>query len=190
MTPEEFDAITNYDDRYRYELVHGVLVVNPIPSEAEAEPNEELGHWLRDYRDDHPQGSILNLTLSERYLWTGDSRRRADRLIWAGLGRRPDTAVDVPTIAVEFVSRGKRDWLRDYEEKRREYLALGVAEYWIIDRFRRTMSVYRNPPRAPTEQVVAENEVYHTDLLPGFELSLARLLAVADEWPKKRKKRL
>ena len=43
MTPEEFDAITNYDDRYRYELVHGVLVVNPIPSEAEADPNEELG---------------------------------------------------------------------------------------------------------------------------------------------------
>jgi Uma2 family endonuclease len=181
MTPEEFDAITNYDDRCRYELVHGVLVVNPIPSEAEAEPNEELGHWLRDYRDDHPQGSSLNLTLSERYLWTGDSRGRAGRLIWAGLGRRPDTAVDVPTIAVEFVSRGKRDWLRDYEEKRREYMALGLAEYWIIDRFRRTMSVYRNPPRAPAEQVIAENEVYRTDLLPGFELSLARLLAVADE---------
>ena len=184
MSPEEFDALTNFDERYRYELVRGVLVVTPIPSEAEADPNEELGYWLRDYRDHHPQGSILNLTLSERYLWTGDSRRRADRLIWAGLGRHPDTAVDIPTIAVEFVSRGKRDWLRDYEEKRREYLALGVAEYWIIDRFRRTLTVYRNPSRAPAEQVVAENEVYHTDLLPGFELPLARLLAVADKWQK------
>ena len=92
--------------------------------------------------------------------------------------------MDVPTIAVEFVSRRRRDLLRDYEEKRREYLALGVAEYWIIDRFRRTMTVYHNPPRVPAEQVVAENEVYHTDLLPGFELPLARLLAVADQWRK------
>jgi Uma2 family endonuclease len=180
MTPEEFDAITNYDDRYRYELVLGVLVVTPIPAEAEADPNEELGHWLRDYRDHHPQGSSLNLTLQERHIRTGDSRRRADRLIWAGLGRRPDTAVDVPAIVVEFVSRRRRDWLRDFVEKKHEYLALGVAEYWIVDRFRRTMTVYFRPPREPAERVVAENETYRTDLLPGFELSLARLLAVAD----------
>src|ERR1700730_13341407 len=84
MTPDEFDAITDYDERYRYELVHGVLVVTPIPSEAEADPNEELGYWLRNYRDQHPQGSILNLTLPERYIRLGDSRRRADRVLWAG----------------------------------------------------------------------------------------------------------
>jgi len=96
--------------------------------------------------------------------------------------------VDVPTIAVEFVSPRKRDWIRDYEQKRREYLALGVAEYWIIDHFRRTMTVYRNPPRVPAEQVVAENEVYRTDLLPGFELPLAQLLTVADDWKKRKKK--
>jgi Uma2 family endonuclease len=180
MTPEEFDAITNYDDRYRYELVHGVLVVTPIPAEAEVDPNEELGYWLRDYRDHHPQGSSLNLTLPERYIRTGDSRRRADRLIWAGLGRRPDTAVDVPAIVVEFVSRRRRDWLRDFVEKKGEYLAIGIAEYWIIDRFRRTMTVYFQPSRNPAERLVAENEIYRTDLLPGFDLALARLLAVAD----------
>ena len=189
MTPEEFDAITDYDDRYRYELVHGVLVVNPIPSEAEADPNEELGHWLRNYRDQHPQGSILNLTLSERYISTGDSRRRADRVIWAGLGRLPDPVEDVPTIAVEFVSQGKRNWLRDYEEKRREYLALGVKEYWVIDRFRRTMTVWRDDPAGPAERVVVEAEVYRTGLLPGFELPLARLMAVADGWRRPKRKR-
>jgi hypothetical protein len=34
------------------------------------------------------------------------------------------------------------------------------------------------------EQVVAEGATYRTDLLPGFDLPLARLLAVADEWRK------
>ena len=146
MSPEEFDALTNFDERYRYELVRGVLVVTPPPAEAERDPNGELEYLLRDYKKRHPQGSALDKTLAEHQIQPGDGRRRADRVIWAGLGRVPDPVADVPTIAVEFVSRGKRDWLRDYEEKRREYLALGVVEYWIIDRFRRTMTVYRNPP--------------------------------------------
>ena len=30
MTPEEFDAVTEYDDRFRYELIRGVLVVSPL----------------------------------------------------------------------------------------------------------------------------------------------------------------
>jgi Uma2 family endonuclease len=152
--------------------------VNPIPSEAEGDPNEELGHLLRLYRDQHPEGRSLDKTLTERYIRTHDSRRRADRVIWAGLGRRPDPKVDVPAIAVEFVSRSRRDWRRDYEEKRGEYLAIGVAEYWIIDRFRRTLTVYR----LQDEQVIHEAETYRTGLLPGFELPLAHLLALADEW--------
>src|SRR5438105_3460273 len=89
MTPEEFDAITDYDDRYRYELIHGVLVVTPIPSEAEADLNEELGFLLRLYKSQHRQGNALDKTLTERYIRTHDSRRRADRIIWAGLGRLP-----------------------------------------------------------------------------------------------------
>ena len=155
MSPEEFDAITNFDDRYRYELVRGVLVVTPPPAEAERDPNEELGYLLRRLQgSSSPRfGTSMRRCRSMRSQ-PGDDRRRADRVIWAGLGRSPDPEADVPTIAVEFVSRGKRDWLRDYEEKRREYLALGVAEYWIIDRFRRTMTVYRNPPaRRPSRSL-------------------------------------
>ncbi len=186
MTPEEFDAVTNYDDRYRYELVHGVLIVSPFASIGERDPNGELDFLLRLYKEQHPQGAALDATVMEQYIETHDSRRRADRVIWAGLGRQPDPEADVPTIAVEFVSRGKRDWVRDYEEKRREYLALGIAEYWIIDRFRRTMTVFRNRPGAEAEQVVQETETYRTETLPGFELPLARLLAVADKWRKRK----
>ena len=40
MTPQEFDAVTRDDDRFRYELIHGVLVVSPIPARAEAGPND------------------------------------------------------------------------------------------------------------------------------------------------------
>jgi Uma2 family endonuclease len=180
MTPEEFDAITDYDDNYKYELLNGVLIVNPIPNSAERDPNEELGHLLRLYREAHPE--VLDKTLFEEYVRLPHSRRRADRVIWAGLGRVPNPQYDVPTIVVEFVSRSRRDRNRDYVLKRDEYLGLGVAEYWVIDRFDRTLTVFRADPNGPAVQQIGEREIYRPALLPGFELPLARLLAVADDW--------
>jgi Uma2 family endonuclease len=185
MTPEEFDAVVDCDERYSYELVDGVLIVTPIPSEAESDPNEELGLMLRNYRANYPQGTVIDLTLPERHVRTLKSRRRADRVIWIGLGRLPDPALDVPAIVVEFVSRSRRDRIREYEHKRQQYLDLGVAEYWVIDRFRRTMTVFKRvPPRTGAEVVIVvqETESFQTDLLPGFDLPLADLLAVADKW--------
>jgi Uma2 family endonuclease len=83
----------------------------------------------------------------------------------------------VPTIAIEFVSNSQRDRKRDFIEKREEYAAAGVREYWIIARFRRSMTVFCG---TETEHIVAEGETYKTKLLPGFELQLSRLLEIAD----------
>jgi len=182
LTPEEFDEVAEYDDRFRYELIRGVLVVSPIPAESKAAPNDELGAMLRQYQHEHPQGRVLDETLPERYVRTSSGRRRADRVIWTGLGRRPDPAVDVPAIAVEFVSASRRDRWRDYVEKRREYQEAGVVEHWIFDRFLRNMTIHRNSPEGTTEVVVTEQETYQTPMLPGFELPLSRLLAAADRW--------
>ena len=182
ITPEEFDAIEEVDEDYRYELIQGVLIVSPSASVEERDPNEELGHWLRNYREGHPQGSALDRTVSEQMVPVLQDRRRADRVIWAGLGRRPDLKADIPTIVVEFVSAGKRNRRRDYEQKRQEYLAVGVVEYWIIDRFRRTLTVVRNGAEGAQEILVGEADVYRTPVLPGFELPLGRLLALADDW--------
>jgi Uma2 family endonuclease len=180
MTPEEFDS-ADFDNDWRYELINGVLIVSPIPSEEEADPNEELGHLLRSYQENHPQGAALNKTLPERYLRIGPNRRRPDRVIWAGLGRRPRKN-ELPSIVVEFVSGSKRDRERDYKVKRDEYLTLNVKEYWIIDRFERNMVVFVRLGGRIRKRVTRENQVYRTPLLPGFELPLARLLAMADEW--------
>jgi len=179
MPPEDFDLIKDFDDEFCYELVNGVVIVNSIPSEAESDPNDELGFLLRDYQRNHPQGSVLDRTMPERYVHTRTGRRRADRVIWVGLGRVPDAQEDTPAIAIEFVSQSKRDRSRDYQEKTKEYREAGVQEYWGIDRFKRIVRVYHRDHR---EQVIAEGDVYRTDLLPGFELPLARLFSIADNW--------
>lgn len=186
MTLDEFDE-AEYEKGYRYELIHGVLVVTPPPAEGERDANEDLGRWLRNYQDDHEHGECLDLTLPEHNIRTGDHNRRADRAIWVGLGRTPRTRGrydrrDMPAIVVEFASSRPADQRRDYDEKKIEYRDAGVKEYWIFDRFRRTLTVYYWRGKRWTKKTISAKEDYATPLLPGFELSVAKLLAVSDKY--------
>ena len=185
LTPAEFDR-ARFQECSRYELINGVLVVSPTPSRKERHPNEELGRWLWDYREEHDQGSSLDATMAEEMIETKQNRRRADRAIWAGLGRDPKEG-ETPTIVVEFVSSGKVNQDRDYVAKRAEYREIGVKEYWVIDRFRRTLTVYRFGAENDEVQVISEKQNYETPLLPGFVLPLVRLLSLADRWAKKKR---
>jgi Uma2 family endonuclease len=154
MTPEEFDAIDDWDENYRYELVNGVLIVVPPVGAGERSPNDKLGYLIQFFQEMLP--------------------------IWIGLGRAPDVDHDVPAIVVEFVSRSRRDVRRDYVQKRLEYLEAGVREYWVIDRFRRRMTVFRADG---STLEFTESETYQPPLMPGFELPLPRLFAAADRHP-------
>jgi Uma2 family endonuclease len=180
MTPYEFDR-ADFEEGWRYELINGVLIVTPMPLNNETDPNEELGHLLRNYRDGHPQGSALNYTSYERTIRTKKNRRRMDRAIWAGLGRAPRKK-EVPTIAVEFVSKGRRSRIRDYVTKRDEYLRAGVKEYWVFDRFEHTLTVFSRAQGKNRSRVYTKEQIFKTDYLPGFELPLARLFALANFW--------
>ena len=133
----------------------------------------------------------------------GDQTERDNVKFWAGASGYPGAALardalsqmkalgDNPLAAAAadpFAVSGPQsssfrfDWRRDYVEKLREHQELGIAEYWIFDRFRRTLTVYRGAPDKPVEVVVREGEVYRTPLLPGFELPMARVLAAAERW--------
>lgn len=184
MSPEEYAAIPpeEWERGYRYEVQHGVLVVSPPAGDSQADPNDHLGYLLRTFRASHPNGKLLDKTTCERQVRTSAGYRVCDRALWIGFGRAIKVRKDVPSIVVEFVSAGKRSFLRDYEEKRDEYLAIGVKEYWVIDWFRSQMTVYFAPPASPDQRVVARSErIYTTPLLPGFELPLDTLFTLATE---------
>lgn len=180
MTPEEFDAAEDWDEFYKYELIHGVLVVNPPPDAIERDPNDDLGHLIRQFQDVHPNGCCVDKTLPEQTLRLGSNRRRCDRAIWIGLGRRPNDKVDTPKVVVEFPGKRARDRRRDYVVKPQEYAAAGIEEYWIINMHRKEMTVHRLGGETLT---LGPGEVYRTPLMPGFELPLDRLFAVAEPEP-------
>jgi Uma2 family endonuclease len=183
MTPGEFDDadFEDFDPGWDYELINEVLVVSPIPLRQETDPNDELGRLLRNYQEFHPEGKALDKTLPEQYIRCGRNRRKTDRAIWAGLGRLP-RQTENPTIAVEFVSRRKRDRVRDYETKCKEYQKAKVQEYWIIDRFQKIMTAHILENGKYRKKVVHARQTYRTQLLPGFDLPIAKLFQMADQW--------
>ena len=185
LTTDEFDR-ARFKEGWRYELINEVLVVSPIPSRSERDPNEELGYSLRGYQASQPHGSSLDLTLAEETIETKTNRRRADRVIWAGLGRLPGPE-EPPTIVIEFVSKGRINRERDFVAKRFEYREIGVKQYWIIDRFTMTMTVCIFAAEGDQERVITADQTYTTPLLPGYELPLQRLLELAARWARKRK---
>jgi Uma2 family endonuclease len=186
LTPAEFDR-ARFSDGWRFELINGVLVVSPYAARSEQHRNELLGNLLWFYQENHPEGSALDLTLPEETLECGESRRRVDRVIWAGLGRLPEPG-DPPAVVAELVSAGKVDQERDYVAKRAEYRAIRVREYWVIDRFRRRLTVFLFGRQKDEERLVPEGKSYMTPLLPGFELPVARLLKLTDRSAKKRRR--
>ncbi len=106
-------------------------------------------------------------------------------MIWTGLGRLPGPN-ETPTIIIELVSKGKINQERDYVVKRAEYREIGVKEYWVIDRFAKTMTVYRFTAERDEVLVITADKTYSTSLLPGYELPLGRLFELAERWGKKR----
>ena len=181
LTAAEFDAVEweDCDPGFRYELIRGLLIVSPIPNGPHEALIDEVGRLVNNYRRDHVEGGVCDGTLPGRYVATFTGRRIADRLIWCGLGRGVNEAEDTPTIAVEIVSERTRDRTRDYVEKRAEYRDAGIAEYWIVDRFERKVTVAEVDG---AEREIGEFEPLVSPRLPGFEALPHDLFREAERW--------
>jgi hypothetical protein len=176
LSEEEFDPSTGFDPGFRYELPHRAVIVSPPSAFGERRPSDELAALFGLYRHWHRRGDVVERTFSERVLQTSAGCRRAERGVRSGLSRRPDVDRDVPSIVSKFVSDSARDRKRDDETQRREDRAIGAKESCGIGRLRRPIAVCRGD----REIALGEDETDRTDLLPGFELSPARLFAGAE----------
>jgi Uma2 family endonuclease len=77
----------------------------------------------------------------------------------------------IPTLAVEILS--PNDTFEEVNEKIDTYLAAGVPIVWIIDPYRRTVTVYR--PDTEPELFTVRSELAAEPHLPGFRVPVARL---------------
>jgi Uma2 family endonuclease len=148
MTLEDY---LTYDDGSgnRYELIDGVLV----EMGAESDDNTLIGIFLiamflpfvaYDRLRNKTEIAVSRSTVSTRY---PDLMVLSDASVAALAGqKRSLLTLDMPgpQLVVEVVSPGEPgedNYDRDYIDKRREYAARGIGEYWIVDPARKVVFV-------------------------------------------------
>ena len=128
------------DDGNRYELVDGELFVTPAPSPG----HETLASHLLFILVPYVHSQKLGLLSTPRaVVRQHGSQVEPDMMVRPATPALPQTWAEMPTplLVVEILSQTTRR--RDHVQKRAFYLRLGVAEYWIVDRFERTIRVIR-----------------------------------------------
>jgi Uma2 family endonuclease len=174
MTLDEFREAEEQRG-YLYELARGVLEVSEIPGDSHCQIVHNIHEVFSLYRRDNP-GLILRIGHGSDV-----------RFIIPDLGsdRHPDLAIvfqgaDLDdrgrrraAMAVEVVSPGSLARRRDYEEKREEYLLVGLREYWIVDPKlgQVTVLIRVEGVNGPgwVERAFRGGEAIGSDLLPGLQ---------------------
>ena len=83
---------------------------------------------------------------------------------------------DDPLLIVEFVSQSNSD--EDYTDKRSQYEARGVREYWIADRHQGQVVVLSLEDSRYQEQCYQADQVIQSPLFPDFALTASQVLTV------------
>ncbi|MEO8333960.1 MAG: Uma2 family endonuclease [bacterium] len=150
-TLEEMHSLP--DDGNKYELVRGELFVTPPPIDPHETIAARLSHLLGPYVDREKLGYVYHPRAVMRFQ---GSEVEPDLMV-----RQPNTNAQptwdnapTPILVVEILSRSTRP--RDQVQKRSLYIEAGVAEYWLVDDERRTITSVRQDS---SEDVVARTEL-------------------------------
>ena len=178
MTLDEFDD-AEVDTGFLAELGRGVVIVREVPLPWHLILIDRIRSLLLSYRVSE-QGRIFCVAGGgECKLPIGpyESERHPDLAVY--LTEPPyqnSNAVWsewIPELVIEVVSPGSE--IRDYSEKRDEYLSFGVREYWIVNSDRKEVLVLRRMRGQWSEQTLTVADEYAPHLLPGFQLPVATL---------------
>jgi Uma2 family endonuclease len=84
-------------------------------------------------------------------------------------------------LVMEVVSEGPENRKRDLVEKRREYAAAGIREYWIVDPQQKSITVLAlRDGKYRVHGKYVRGDVAKSALLPGFEVDVTACLAAGD----------
>ncbi len=178
MTLDDFDE-AEVVAGIQVELGRGVIIVSEIPLPWHLILIDRLRCLITSYRAAHPGkvfclagGGECKLPVAEY-----NSERHPDLAVYLTEPPYQDSNAAwsewIPELVIEVVSPGSE--VRDYSEKRDEYLAFGVREYWIVHPDRKEIMVLRRMKGQWSEQTLTAINDYSPHLLPGFSLNVARV---------------
>jgi Uma2 family endonuclease len=137
------EAWVALDEDVEGELVDGQLVEEEVASWAHEIVVSSLIFTLRTWLI--PRGGFV--LGSETKLPISPTRgRKPDVLAYFGTRAGAGAGVPAPDIVVEVITATARDRQRDRVDKKHDYAALGVGQYWLVDPEARTLEVLVRQP--------------------------------------------
>ena len=187
ITRMSFEAYLTYDHGTdnRYEWIDGVLVAMPTESEFNAWIALSLQLYLI-------QARLVKARLTHRYscevevpvLAPKQPRNRFPDLVVLQsehielTQQRLTIRLDMPPPkwVAEVVSPGKTNRDRDYKDKRAQYQAREIPEYWLIDPEEQLVVVLTLNQGVYQERRFRGSETVLSSSFPGFALTAAAIL--------------
>ena len=176
LSADEFTS-AEFQPPFIYERVRGKLDVLPPASLDDRRASRPFRRELGGYWGSHPE-LVDDIDMRGWVSTTPDDDRIPDICVYLA-GERSDQLVPlrVPELVFEFVSGERSDQERDYIDKRAEYHAIGVREYVIVDRFKRSALVLTWAEEDFVERLLTRDQHYTTPLLPWLSVALAEVFA-------------
>jgi len=179
------DLETFPEDGNRYEVIEGELYMSHAPHAEHQIVLDRTTINLGIWQEETGLGLFVSgagLIFSRHdgtipdLMWFSDERVQQARINPA-TGEWDGHFYAAPDLAIEVLSPGSANESRDREVKLTLYSRRGVREYWIIDRFSRTIAVYRRTAEATLTLMATLNErdTLTSPLLPGFSVAVERL---------------
>jgi Uma2 family endonuclease len=168
-TEDEYLAL---DTNRLVELVDGVIEVHPMPAPLHQMIVAYLYETLKAFVKAHGLGHVFFSPLPVRL---GLGRYREPDVVFLQPARLTDlkSYPEGADLVMEVVSEGAANRDRDLQKKPAEYAAAGIAEYWIVDPEKETITILAlDGARYREHGVFRRGETASSLRLPGFTVSV------------------
>ena len=158
------------EDRNRYELFDGELVMTPSPTAQHQRIVLRLASELDSYVKTNGLGEVfvapLDTIFDQYTVMQPDilyvSRERVPLVVKERIEGAPDLVVEVLSPSTFYI---------DLRRKMAVYAQFGVQEYWIVDPETQTIELYgRVGEGLELARRSSSDETFESPLLPGFQL--------------------
>ena len=166
------------DRANRYEIVDGELFVTRAP---DWKHQTVCGKIVTAFNNSAELENLGQAAVMPGIIFC-ESNNVIPDVVWASYDRLEQLLDDAghlvgaPELVVEVLSPGQKNERRDRESKLKLYSVQGVLEYWIVNRFDRTVAIYRRENAIlELAATLYEGDELSSPILPGFRCVVGQL---------------
>ncbi|NEO27924.1 MAG: Uma2 family endonuclease [Kamptonema sp. SIO4C4] len=177
-TIHDLDALPK-NEGIRREIIDGELFVTRAPHWKHQNIINKIGRKLEEWSEKHfgfviPSPGIIPSkedSVIPDLVWVSNERL-------AAIEDEAGHFTSFPELVMEVLSAGERNIYRDKQAKLKLYSQGEVQEYWIVDRFRQELEVYRQQKgQLVLVETLTATDTLTSPLFPNFSLSVSQIFA-------------